>query len=125
MPTVLLVDDSLVARRVLTKRLAAEGFVVAEEASAAGARRIDVTRLACAIVDLELADGSGADLADSLLAKNASLPIAFFTGGAPPESLARASERGPVFHKPYVDAVIAWVKARSTPDCANQPPPTK
>ncbi|MDP9150624.1 MAG: response regulator [Myxococcota bacterium] len=125
MATVLLVDDSPVARRVLSKRLAAEGFVVAQEASAAGARGIDAKMLACAIVDLELADGDGVELASALLASNASLAIAFFTGGAPPESLARASERGPVFCKPDLEPVIAWVKARSAPRSDAQPPPTK
>ncbi len=117
--TVLLVDDSPLARRVLARRLAAEGFSVREAPSAAAAREADGATLACAVLDLELADGDGAELAGALLARRASLPIAFFTAGAEPGVLDRARSRGPVFDKPDVAAVVAWAKRVA------QPPPTK
>jgi CheY-like chemotaxis protein len=116
---ILLVDDSPVARRVLAGRLTAEGFRVQEESAAAGARDADARVLAGAIIDLELGDGDGADLALVLRSRCASLPIAFFTGGATPSVLARASALGPVFRKPDADSIVAWVKR------AVQPPPTK
>jgi two-component system response regulator RegA len=64
---VLLVDDSAVARRVLARRLEAEGFLVSEASSVATARKVDFASLGCAVVDLELADGDGTDLARALL----------------------------------------------------------
>jgi two-component system cell cycle sensor histidine kinase/response regulator CckA len=119
MPTILLVDDSPVARRVLARRLASEGFVVHEESSAVAAREMDAHVLACAIIDLELHDGDGSDLAAGLRRKQPSLPIAFFTAGASSSILARARAHGPVFMKPDVNAIVDWAKA------AGQPPPTK
>jgi CheY-like chemotaxis protein len=119
MRTVLLVDDSPVARRALARRLLSEGFHVWEESSAAAAEAADTAALSCAILDLELVDGNGADLAAALLGRRASLPIAFFTGGAPPSLLEAARTHGPVFQKPDVDTIIAWAMRTA------QPPPTK
>ena len=119
MPTVLLVDDSAVVRRVLTQRLVAEGFDVRAESSAAGARGVDLTTFACAIIDIELSDGSGADLADELLQRRTSLPVAFFTAGASAAVMEHARASGPVFAKPDVEPLIAWTRT------AGQPPPTK
>jgi DNA-binding response OmpR family regulator len=119
MRTVLLVDDSPVARRVLARRLMSDGFHVREESSAAEANGADASALSCAILDLELVDGKGTDLAASLRGRRASLPIAFFTAGAPSSLLEAALKLGPVFQKPDVDAIIAWAKR------AGQPPPTK
>jgi DNA-binding response OmpR family regulator len=122
MRTVLLVDDSAVARRVLARRLEAEGFLVCEASSMATARRVDCASLGCAIVDLELADGDGTDLATSLRERRPALPIAFFTMGTAPSLVEGARARGPVFLKPDVNPVIAWVRRTTRP---SQPPPTK
>jgi len=119
MPTVLLVDDSPVVRRVLTLRLVAEGFDVRAESSAAAARAVDLATLACAVIDIELPDGSGADLAGELLQRRSSLPVAFYTAGASAVVMARARSHGPVFTKPDVAPLIAWIQT------VGQPPPTK
>jgi CheY-like chemotaxis protein len=119
MPTVLLVDDSPVVRRLLTQRLVAAGFDVRAEATAAAGRAVDLATVTCAVIDIELPDGSGADLAGELLQRNASFPVAFFTAGASAAVLARALARGPVFTKPEVEPLIAWIAT------AGQPPPTK
>jgi CheY-like chemotaxis protein len=119
MRTVLLVDDSPVVRRAVARRLEAEGFRVHEEGSAGEARRADASGLTCAIIDLELVDGSGGDIAAALLSSRPSLPIAFFTAGAPPLHLEQARAHGPVFKKPDIDAIVAWAKR------APHPPPTK
>ncbi len=122
MPTVLLVDDSLVALHALAGRLGAAGFDVRREATAAGARTAAAEALCCAVLDVELADGDGVELATELLERCASLPIAFFTAGAASTLLARARELGPVFGKAdagALDAVMAWVERTA------QPPPTK
>jgi DNA-binding response OmpR family regulator len=122
MRTVLLVDDSPVARRVVTQRLASEGFEVVEAATVAGARKIDVFTVGCAIVDLELPDGDGTDLARFLAEKRASLPIAFFTQGTAPSLIEGARGRGTVFLKPDLNPLVAWVKRAIR---TSQPPPTK
>lgn len=122
MRIVLLVDDSPVARRVMTQRLIAEGYEVVEAASVAAARKIDVFTLGCAIVDLELPDGDGTDLARLLSEKRPSLPVAFFTQGTAPSLVEGARGRGAVFLKPDLAPVIAWVKRAVR---SSQPPPTK
>ncbi|HEY8040079.1 MAG TPA: response regulator [Polyangiaceae bacterium] len=123
MPTVLLVDDSPVVRRVLARRLESEGFDVREEGSAAAARGVDAASLDCAIIDVELADGFGGDVAAELRGRRPSLPIAFFTAGAGAPLVEQARAHGPVFTKPDVEAIVAWVT--SAPAGAPQPPPTK
>ena len=122
MRTVLLVDDSPVARRVLSQRLVAEGFEVLEASSLATARKADVSLVACAIVDLELSDGDGTDVAKIFAEKRPSLPIAFFTMGTAPSLVEGARGRGAVFLKPDVAPLIAWVKRVVRP---SHPPPTK
>jgi len=119
MPTVLLVDDSPVVRRVLSQRLVADGFDVIAKPSADAARAVDLATLACAIIDIELPDASGSDLAGELLQSRGSLPVAFFTSGASAEVMALARTHGPVFAKPDVEPLLAWIRA------AAQPPPTK
>jgi CheY-like chemotaxis protein len=119
MRAVLLVDDSAVIRRVLAPRLASEGFVVREASAAADVRDSDANLVACAIIDLELADRDGADVAASLLATRRSLPVAFFTSSGDSPLRERARAHGPVFEKPNVDAIVAWAKQVA------QPPPTK
>jgi DNA-binding response OmpR family regulator len=122
MRIVLLVDDSPVARRAVTARLVSEGFDVVEAASVAAARKIDVFTLGCAIVDLELPDGDGTDLARQLAEKRPSLPMAFFTQGTAPSLMECARGRGAVFLKPDLNPLVAWVKRAVRP---SQPPPTK
>lgn len=122
MHTILLVDDSPVARRVIARQLADAGFEVCEAASSAGARRVDPAAVACAVLDLDLGDGDGTDLAALLLARRASLPIAFFTAGGSPSLVERARAHGPVFSKQgETGKLVDWVK-RAT---RTQPPPTK
>jgi DNA-binding NarL/FixJ family response regulator len=119
MPTVLLVDDSPLVLRVLTERLVADGFDVRAEPTAAAARAVDLSALACAIIDIELPDGDGADLAGELLGRRPSLPVSFFTSGASDAVMTHARRHGPVFKKPDVEPLMAWIGR------ASQPPPTK
>jgi CheY-like chemotaxis protein len=123
MRTVLLVDDSAVSRRVLARALAAAGYAVAEGDSMRAAVRTDPVRIDCAIIDLELGDGDGTAVASSLRGRRPSLPVAFFTTGTTPSLVEAARSQGPVFLKPDVAPVVAWVKrAIGSP---SQPPPTK
>jgi CheY-like chemotaxis protein len=73
----------------------------------------------CAVVDLELGDGDGSDVAAALVRKRPALPVAFYTADATPKQLELASAQGPVFQKPDLEALVAWVRR------AAQPPPTK
>ena len=118
MATVLIVDDSPVARHVLGARLRAEGLRVREAGSAASAEGIgSIESLLCAVLDVELGDGDGIALAATLRARRATLPIAYFTG-ADGALRGRAAAHGPVFSKDDLGALVAWVVAL-------QPPPTK
>jgi DNA-binding response OmpR family regulator len=114
MPTVLLVDDSPAARRAIAKRLQAAGFDVREVGSVADARTLDLDPFACAVVDVELADGDGPSLAVELHAKRPELPIAFFTATSSPDVKERATGHGPVFTKPDLDPLLEWAKGASS-----------
>jgi hypothetical protein len=50
------------------------------------------------------------------------LPIAFFTGGGSPSLVEGARSRGPVFVKPDLAPLLAWVKRSTRP---SQPPPSR
>jgi len=114
MPTVLVADDSPVARLTLARRLRAEGYEVVEHGTAAAARGADVEDMACALLDLDLGDGDGADVALALHEKRANLPVAFFSASVSQDVLARARAVGPVFTKPdQLDAAVAWVRAQT------------
>ena len=87
---VLIADDSAVARVSVARRVRADGIEVVEH---------------------DLGDGLGTDVAEQLRAGQGALPIAFFTSTSTPEMLARAMTFGPVFAKPdQLDQAIDWVK---------------
>ncbi|HEY6459265.1 MAG TPA: response regulator [Polyangiaceae bacterium] len=131
MPTVLLVDDSPVVRHALSRRLADQGFDVRTESTAAGAAGADLAGVTCAIVDVELPDGSGVDLAANLHARAPLLPIALYTATESSDLATSPESPWQVFRKPALDPVVAWAKARAAaappaaPPAAPQPPPTK
>lgn len=110
---VLIVDDSELVRMSLARRVRALGLEVVEEGSAEAAtkRSAIATDLACALLDLDLGDGFGTDVAERLRAHVQALPIAFFTSTTTGEALARMAAFGPVFLKPEeLDRAIAWVE---------------
>ena len=107
-----MVDDSPVARRAVTRRLLSAGLRVVEGESAALAPGVDVSSFACALLDLDLGDGDGTQMANALRRAVPSLPLAFFSAGAPPEAIARARSWGPLFKKPDdLDRAIEWALA--------------
>jgi DNA-binding NtrC family response regulator len=124
MPTVLVVDDSPLIRRTLATRFSTAGFDVREASSVNTARAVACDGIGCAVIDLQLGDGDGTDLATALLARRPGLAIAFFTGGGAPALVESARCRGPVFLKPDVEALLAWVRRTLRPS-QSQPPPTK
>jgi hypothetical protein len=71
---------------------------------------VSVRGFACALLDLDLGDGNGVDVAEFLQIHQPNLPIAFFSGGASPAVMTRARALGPVFRKPdELDEAVAWV----------------
>jgi DNA-binding response OmpR family regulator len=108
---VLVADDSPVARLLLARRLRAAGLEVVEHASAASAAGADPSDLTCALLDYDLGDGLGSDVAIALRARRPELPIAFFTTSS--DLADKVGDLGPVFAKPdEIDAAIAWVLFR-------------
>jgi DNA-binding response OmpR family regulator len=110
---VLVVDDSRVARATVEARLTRQGLAVVAAGARAEAETIDTADLAAALLDLELADGNGVDVAERLRAARAGLPIAFLTSAPASDLARRARAFGPVFEKGTgTDEAIAWA-ARS------------
>jgi CheY-like chemotaxis protein len=107
---ILLVDDSAVARAAAMRLLQARGLDVTALASSREADGIDAGRFAAALLDLELGDGVGTEVARRLLGAAGSLPIAFLTAGGPARLLDEARRLGPVFSKTGgVEEAIAWI----------------
>jgi len=108
---VLIADDSAVARVSIARRVRAEGIEVEERDSAATASSVDASDLACALLDLELGDGFGTEVAERLREGHGGLPIAFFSSTLASELLAHAKTFGPVFVKPgELDEAIDWIR---------------
>jgi DNA-binding response OmpR family regulator len=108
---VLVADDSALVRDILTRRAVHLGFEVVPCDSVLATRKVDAAGLACAMLDLDLGDGRGTDVAAELRASRPGLPIAFFSSGTP-EQTAAARAFGPVFLKPDdLEDAIAWLAA--------------
>jgi CheY-like chemotaxis protein len=111
---VLVADDSAVVRLAVSRRLRAEGLEVVEHDSAVSASGVDPNDLACALLDLDLGDGSGTDVAARLRGDRASLPIAFFSSETARDVIERAAAFGPVFAKPAdLDRAVDWARANA------------
>lgn len=106
---VLVVDDSRVARAAVEARLARRGVAVVVATGCAEAAEIDVGSIGAALLDLELGDGTGVELAAALRRRRASLPVAFLTSAGASELADGARRLGPVFDKGSgTAAAVAW-----------------
>lgn len=94
----LIVEDDPVVARSIARRLLREGYTVslAQTCRAARAAGGDFQ---VAVLDLDLPDGSGADLADELLRLGAVRHIVFYTGSLDNAQRERASSFGHVVDK--------------------------
>ena len=109
---ILFVDDSAVARAATVRRLVVRGLPVTALASSREAEGVDPTSFAAALLDIDLGDGFGPDLAAHLRSASPALPIAFLTSGVPSSLLEAALAFGPVFEKVAgVEEAIGWVMA--------------
>jgi len=114
MPRTLLVDDSAVVRLTMGRRLRAAGHDVVACASFAEAVVVDLAGIARALLDFDLGDGRGVDVAPRLV--TAGIPVAFFTSEDAPEVFDAARVFGPVFKKPDdVEAALAWATSAIDP----------
>lgn len=111
---ILIADDSALARVTVARRIRVAGFDVIERDSCASASTIDASTISCALLDLDLGDGFGVDVAAKLRADRATLPIAFFTSTLQGAAFEQAKSIGPVFAKPNeLDAALEWVERQA------------
>lgn len=109
--TVLVADDSPVARYTLLRELRKAGIEPTCVATAAEALSFDDSALSCALLDLDLGDAPGTVVAERLRARQPGIPIAFFTSS---REIDEAASFGPVFTKPQELAdAVAWVSERT------------
>ena len=113
-PMVYIADDSELVRVALRQRLLAAGLLVHAGGSAADSRSITIREFSCALLDLDLGDGNGVEVAELLRVHQPTLPVAFFSGGASARVMERARGLGPVFRKPdELEEAIAWVLTKA------------
>jgi len=110
--TVLVADDSPVARYALLRELRKAGIEPACVSTAAEALTACGGDLTCVLLDLDLGDAKGTVVAAHLKKTHPNVAIAFFTSS---DETGEAATFGPVFAKPreLADAV-AWVSARTS-----------
>ncbi len=83
--TILLVEDEVLIAAATAETLRDFGFEVEEAATAAAARAFatdQIEKISAAIVDINLPDGKGDELANELRALKPDLPIVIATGAA-------------------------------------------
>jgi DNA-binding response OmpR family regulator len=114
MARILVADDSALVRAAVVRRVRDAGREVVESDSVKTTDALDTRDLVCALLDLDLGDGWGTEIASRLRASHTELPIAFFTSERGGERVEHAKTFGPVFTKPEeIDLAIAWVVSRS------------
>src|SRR3954470_10651535 len=94
-PRLLVVEDDVTVARALSRTLARAGFSVASTRSCSAARALP-QGFDFAILDLDLPDGNGVDLARALMSSGKVACVSFFTSSTDPALLARARRIGPV-----------------------------
>ena len=94
----LVVEDDVTVARALSRTLARRGFSVAICRSCTAARTL-AQSFDFAVLDLDLPDGNGVDLARDLMADGKVSSVLFFTGSCDNGMLARARRMGTVVMK--------------------------
>lgn len=79
-------------------------------ASVAEARQVDPSTIGAALLDLEVGEERGTDLAGTLRSSAPGLPIAFLTAAGEGELYEEARSYGPVFDKAsQIEQAIGWL----------------
>ena len=94
----LIVEDDPVVARSIARRLLREGYTVSLAGTCRAARAAG-KGFHVAILDLDLPDGSGTDLADELLRLGAVRSLLFYTGSLDAAQRERARVFGPLLDK--------------------------
>ncbi|HEY1534798.1 MAG TPA: response regulator [Polyangiaceae bacterium] len=113
----LAVEDDVTVARALSRTLARRGLSVAIARSCTAARTLAQT-FDFAVLDLDLPDGNGVDLARDLMASNKVPSVLFFTSSCDASLLARARRIGPVIMK---SAGTSPILAFLSPEHADPP----
>jgi DNA-binding response OmpR family regulator len=107
---VLFVDDSPLARAKTGKLIVEKGIDVTVCSSLEEAKKVDTSSISAALLDLEIGDATGADLAGALRTTQPALPIAFLTATSSGDLYERARAFGPVFDKlSELEKAIGWL----------------
>ena len=115
--SLLVVEDDVTVARALARSLARRGFSVSIVGSCKAALAL-VQSFDFAILDLDLPDGNGVDLARQLLSAGTAPNVLFYTGSIHRALLARARRVGPVVMKA---GGLAPLIAYLTHDAADAP----
>lgn len=97
---VLIVEDEPTVRRAIARALGSHGWAV-EQAGSVG-RAVELIAQGvfdCAILDIDLPDGTGVELAKRLQQAGRTERVIFFSGASDPELLAEASRLATSVHK--------------------------
>jgi DNA-binding response OmpR family regulator len=98
MANLLIVDDDPATARALSRVLRAAGHAVTVAGSCAQARAMDGA-FDCAVLDIDLGDGSGVDLAKELRTRGSVARVVFYSGTMDDGVLERVSDTGPLVVK--------------------------
>jgi ActR/RegA family two-component response regulator len=110
----LVVEDDVTVARALSRTLARRGFTVTIARSCSAARTL-TQRFDFAILDLDLPDGNGVDLARDLVASSRVPSVVFFSGSRDSALLARARRVGAVVMKSSGATAILALLAGDSP----------
>jgi FixJ family two-component response regulator len=123
--SVALIDDDEVFREALSELLELSGLTVEQYGSGGGfLAAAQGSTAACLIVDVQLGDITGIEMAQQLAASGSRVPVIFITGSADATFERQAEELGCVAYlrKPFrrdrlIEAIMAATKLKSgTPE---------
>ena len=116
----LVVEDDVTVARALSRTLARAGFSVALARSCSAARAL-AQAFDFAILDLDLPDGNGVDLARVLMSGSKVPSVLFFTSSTDSQLLARARRMGSVVTKSLGTSPILALLASLASELADAP----
>lgn len=109
---VLFLDDSAIARARTTRLIHARGIDVEVCSTLAEAGAVDPSSVQAALLDLEVGEERGTDVARSLREAAPEIPIAFLTAATDGDLVALARSYGPVFDKlSELEKAVGWLAA--------------
>lgn len=113
-PRALIVEDDPVVARSVARRLLREGYIVSLAGTCRAARSAGAD-FHLALLDLDLPDGSGVDLAEELLGRRATRQVVFYTGSLDQQQRERARSFGALIEKSKsIEEVIAVLEPMPT-----------